>query len=168
MFNYLPGVINALQIGLFNLFYQQVVFRLNPGENHKHFSSNENSLVFKLFLFIFFNTFNSFFLITYASSLYPSLNLCLSPATCFDTLGSQTSTIFTAFFLNQFPQILFHFLKIKLSAFRSKPVQVSQVHGFIAIDTEIEAQHKGLLPFTSNGKSIEIDGTMSLYLKTAT
>ncbi len=53
-----------------------VVNKLNDFENHQIVSSYENSLVAKIFMFTFFNTFNSCFFIAFANDFFDGLHLC--------------------------------------------------------------------------------------------
>lgn len=50
--------------------------KLNDFENHSILSSYENSLIAKVFMFTFFNTFNSVFFIAFVNSEFPELELC--------------------------------------------------------------------------------------------
>jgi anoctamin-10 len=50
--------------------------RFNNFENHKILSSYENSLIAKIFIFMFVNTFNSFFIIAFMNSYFATLGLC--------------------------------------------------------------------------------------------
>lgn len=75
--NSIPGFLNTIQIMVFNFIYQMVSNVLNEYENHESFSSYESSLVIKIFLFQFVNTFNSCFIIAFLSDSFPSLDLCV-------------------------------------------------------------------------------------------
>ena len=66
-----PAVINAIQITIFNMIYDSLKDKLNDFENHKIISSYENSLILKVFLFQFFNTFLSCIFIAFFEQTYP-------------------------------------------------------------------------------------------------
>ena len=61
-------------------------------ENHKYFSGYESSLVFKIFLFNFVNTFNSFVILSFFTSWLPDIDLCLvdAPSDYLDGSGYMT------------------------------------------------------------------------------
>lgn len=67
---------NSVSILVFTNVYNVLANFLNKIENHKILSSYENSFIAKLFLFQFFNTFNSLILIAFFNATRP-----------FDTLG---------------------------------------------------------------------------------
>ena len=50
---------------------------MNDIENHKISTTYENSLIFKIFAFTFFNTFNSMIFISFFDSLFSDMNLCV-------------------------------------------------------------------------------------------
>ena len=54
-----------------------MALRMTNFENHKYFNTYESSLVFKIFLFNFVNTFNSFLILAFFTSFFPGLDLCL-------------------------------------------------------------------------------------------
>jgi hypothetical protein len=91
-YNTLPAVVNSVQIGIFNFIYNSLKDLFNDFENHKILSSYENSLIFKVFLFQFFNLFNSCFFIAFLSGYFPALELCrynpneAVPENCFTQL----------------------------------------------------------------------------------
>ena len=92
--NTIPGLLNSIQIFIFNSIYNIVGNALNNFENHKILPSYENSLIAKTFIFMFFNTFNTFFSIAFLSSYFSSLGLCdiqqgtETISNCFQSLSS--------------------------------------------------------------------------------
>ena len=85
--NSFPATLNSVQIVIFNTIYSIVGDKLNNYENHKILSSYENSLIAKVYMFTFFNTFNSCFLIAFLDSYFSQLQFCLfspdQPPDCF-------------------------------------------------------------------------------------
>ena len=49
--NYLPGVINAVLIGIFGRLYRTLSFKLIKSENHRYQQSLENSMINKTYIF---------------------------------------------------------------------------------------------------------------------
>ena len=93
-------ILNSVQIMIFNTIYSKVVFILNDYENHKFYSSYENSLVLKIFFFTFINTFNSLVIIAFFDNAFPNLNLCKSAnGDCYKAISNQMITIFMTFFV---------------------------------------------------------------------
>lgn len=60
----------------FNVLYGIIGDKLNNFENHKILTSYENSLVSKVFLFQFFNLFNSCFFVAFLSDTFKELHFC--------------------------------------------------------------------------------------------
>lgn len=63
--NLFPILVNAIIIIVINMIYQKIAIKLTEYENHKTLINFENSLIIKLFLFNFCNTFNSYFTIAF-------------------------------------------------------------------------------------------------------
>lgn len=90
----------------------------NNLENHKILSSYENALIAKVFIFMFFNNFNSFFIISFLSGFFPNLNLCVTASfntdsgklveinDCFTILENQMLVVFLSTVVKNIPEIL--------------------------------------------------------------
>jgi hypothetical protein len=62
---------------IFNYIYNFLVIRLNKFVNHKYRSKFDNSLISKIFIFQFVNSFNSLFIIAFIKKYIPELGGCL-------------------------------------------------------------------------------------------
>lgn len=163
--NSLPATLNSIQIVIFNTIYSIVGDKLNDFENHKILSSYENSLIAKVYMFTFFNTFNSCFFIAFLSGYFEELQLCkfspTKPPNCFTQLSSQISNIFYVNFFKNIPELITPFIKAlakqKARTIDLKPV----VHPFNKIDEFIEDQSL-LEPYITNE---EVDGSVADYME---
>lgn len=70
---FVPSMINAIVIQIFNTVYFTVSTILNYKENHKYESEYENSLIMKTFSFTFINTFNCLAIIAFLDTTFPNL-----------------------------------------------------------------------------------------------
>ena len=61
------SVLNTIQIAVFKFLYQIVATWLNDFENHRTVSEHEDSMITKLTIFAFFNTYISFFYIAFVA-----------------------------------------------------------------------------------------------------
>jgi hypothetical protein len=59
--SYISSIMNTIQIQFFTYVYGQVSSFLNDRENHQTDTAYEDSMIVKNFVFIFINTFSSFF-----------------------------------------------------------------------------------------------------------
>lgn len=88
---------------------------MNRIENHKHYSSFENSLAAKMFIFQFVNSFNSLIIIAYFKRIVPSLGGCVKTLQsgkvlnqnnfCDEELSNQLITIAIINFLKNFSEV---------------------------------------------------------------
>ena len=62
------SVLNTVQITVFNMVYQWLVTRLTNLENHRTDTLYQDSLITKLFLFQFVNSYASFFYLAFIAS----------------------------------------------------------------------------------------------------
>jgi hypothetical protein len=62
---------NAVQIGIFNVIYSDVARRLTDIENHRTDTSYEDSIIVKMFMFQFVNSYSSFFYIAFIAPYSP-------------------------------------------------------------------------------------------------
>ena len=123
--------------------------KLNERENHKTLSSFEHSLIFKIFGFQFFNTFNSFFMIAFLEDYFggQSSYLCymgqkdgIDNFDCFDSLSNRVRTVFLVSFATNIPEIMGPVIKTllkkrKIEGGSDKPQ--SEKHPFSEIDQMI-------------------------------
>lgn len=111
----LPSILNTIQIMVFNAIYEHLNDKFTNYENHKMASTYENSLIAKVFLFTWFNTFNSCFIIAFLDSYFSGLDLCVyqkgEPANCFLMLRSQITTIFVINFIKNIPEMITPLIK---------------------------------------------------------
>ncbi|KRX07124.1 hypothetical protein PPERSA_09338 [Pseudocohnilembus persalinus] len=166
--NIIPSVMNAGQIAIFNIIYDKLANILNNLENHKLLSSYENSLIAKIFLFKFFNLFNSCIFIAYLSPMFEELKLCeysSGKENCFYQLSYQIGVFFIVNFAKNISELAVPFLKNKLQRkirqmkSDEKPVN----HPFLEMDTYVEIQST-LTPYLINE---EVDGTLEDYMELA-
>ena len=63
---FLPGTVNVLLIGIFGKIYKWLSFKMAIGENHQYQTDLENSIINKIYMFQFVNTYiSNFFCIFY-------------------------------------------------------------------------------------------------------
>ena len=74
---YLPGIINSLLIIIFGFLYKWLSQRLVDNENHRYVSSHENSLINKIYMFQFVNTYISNFVAIAYNQNFSTLTLNL-------------------------------------------------------------------------------------------
>ena len=74
---YLPGIINSLLIILFGFWYKRLSQKLVDNENHRYVSSHENSLINKIYMFQFVNTYISNFVAIIYNQNFATLTLNL-------------------------------------------------------------------------------------------
>eukprot|EP00607_Mallomonas_marina_P002350 CAMPEP_0182425280 /NCGR_PEP_ID=MMETSP1167-20130531/11642_1 /TAXON_ID=2988 /ORGANISM="Mallomonas Sp, Strain CCMP3275" /LENGTH=733 /DNA_ID=CAMNT_0024605807 /DNA_START=65 /DNA_END=2266 /DNA_ORIENTATION=- len=84
------SVVNSAQIQIFNLIYSFVADRLTEMENHRTITAFEDSLIGKLFLFQFVNSYASFF---YLAFIAEYLGTCEGP-NCMSALALNLAIIF--------------------------------------------------------------------------
>lgn len=161
----IPSIINSIQIQIFNAIYQNVALSLNEFENHKLLSMYENSLVFKIFAFTFVNTFNSLVIISFMSSLFPSLDICKISTTgeidCFQAVAVQMQTLFLTAFIKNLPELMVPYLKLYLMQKNKKKSEKLVEHPFFKIDQRIEDQ----LDKAAYAANLEVDGTLADYME---
>jgi len=91
------GVLNSLQIQIFNVIYGKVVFSLNEYENHRTDTQYENALIAKSFLFKFVNSYNSLF---YMAFFKDFIDACVdgdgAEISCLGDLQFQLGVVFTS------------------------------------------------------------------------
>jgi hypothetical protein len=65
------SILNSIQITIFNLIYSELAVYLNNSENHKTDTQYQDSLILKVFLFQFVNSYVSFFYIAFIALYLP-------------------------------------------------------------------------------------------------
>lgn len=61
------SIVNTVQITIFNMIYQKIVVKLTDIENHRTDTQYEDSLIVKLFMFQFVNSYASFFFLAFVA-----------------------------------------------------------------------------------------------------
>ena len=74
---YIPGVINSILIILFGKIYKKVTKKIVVSENHRYESSFENSMINKIYMFNFINTYIGNFVAIVYNQNFVSLQLNL-------------------------------------------------------------------------------------------
>ena len=74
---YLPGVINSVLIIVFGQIYIWLSGKLVEDENHRYVSSYENSMINKIYMFQFINTYISNFVIILYNQNFGTLTINL-------------------------------------------------------------------------------------------
>eukprot|EP01083_Nonionella_stella_P101854 289215_1 len=132
------GILNAVQIHIFNLLYTKLAIKLNDWEEHRKRSHEYDALVVKRILFIMVNSFNSlFYLALYAS--YPSNKVRLV------AIRTQLITLFaTAIVIQNFFEIVLPAIKTwvkrKLFEYEAKLFELDDLDIQIVTDWEEQSQ----------------------------
>jgi hypothetical protein len=107
------SILNAIQIQVFNLIYQRIVVILTDNENHRTDTLYEDSMIVKLFIFQFINSYSSFFFLAFIATYLqkPSgassemVGQCAAP-NCMEPIAINLAIIFgTRLFLTNFLDI---------------------------------------------------------------
>eukprot|EP00475_Leptophrys_vorax_P017983 TRINITY_DN2456_c0_g1_i2.p1 TRINITY_DN2456_c0_g1~~TRINITY_DN2456_c0_g1_i2.p1 ORF type:complete len:707 (-),score=225.37 TRINITY_DN2456_c0_g1_i2:64-2184(-) len=94
------GIINSVQIQIFNVVYGKIAVWLNNFENHRTDTEYRDALIFKSFMFKFVNSYNSLFYMAFgqAHEKNPSLRCDYFPTdnsnSCMYNLQVQLATVF--------------------------------------------------------------------------
>ena len=146
--NLVVTLINTVQIIIFNFVYTTIAIIFTNHENHETDQNYINALVFKLFTFSFFNTFNSMFIIAFIkSSFEEQFGPCVSTGVsnlnnvdCFNELSYQVSFVFS---INLVIKLIVRFLKplaLKKINKITKKSQKFKDNKWTEVDREIEYQ----------------------------
>lgn len=87
---YIGSALNGLQISLMNLLYEEVAIRMTNLENHRTDIHYQDSLITKLFLFQFVNSYSSFFYIAFIQNQVDGCD----GGSCMRTLAKNLGIIF--------------------------------------------------------------------------
>ncbi len=160
--NNLITAVNTVQIVIFNILYQKLAIYLNDLENHSTAPKYRNSLIMKLFMFSFANTFNSMFLIAFFKPYIDYFGVCvqqkdimLEGVDCFNELTIQVRFVFIVQFCLSFLRIIIPLLQNRVfKMFESKwPIKN---YPWKLIDREIEKESKK----NSYVTTLQVDGTL--------
>lgn len=176
-----PGILNFIAVKVVAFSYDYVAKYFNYRENYETLTNFEDSLISKMYLFNFLNTFNSYFIIgllryfdgefadktswdvetsTFGRCVSADPNFAVN-LTCYDELQSQVRTFFIlAFFLN-FLEIIIPFVKQIL---RKPLVGFPRKYKWAKVDDLIEEEYQK----EEYQTTVEIDGIMKDYLKIIT
>lgn len=67
----IASILNTIQITVFNLIYRAAALMLTDSENHRTDTQYEDALIIKLFMFLFINSYASFFFLAFIASYLP-------------------------------------------------------------------------------------------------
>jgi anoctamin-10/anoctamin-7 len=115
------GILNSLQIQIFNQIYGRIVYALNEYENHRTDTEYENALIAKSFLFKFVNSYNSLFYLAFFRG-YLDNNVCVDANgdaldNCLNDLRIQLAIIFTSLIvMNNSLEVGIPYLKSQIKA----------------------------------------------------
>lgn len=117
---FFPAFINFTAVKIIEMFYNKIAMFFNMKENHETLTRFEDSLINKVFLFNFFNFFNSYFIIGFVKYIQTRTghNLlfgeCVNTElqyfvhfSCYQELEGQTWSFFVLTFVFNFFEILF-------------------------------------------------------------
>ncbi|KAJ1413447.1 calcium-activated chloride channel-domain-containing protein [Ochromonadaceae sp. CCMP2298] len=103
------SVMNAVQIQVFNLLYQDIVVHLTDNENHRTDTLYEDSMITKLFLFQFINSYSSFFFLAFVATFVTKPD---GSHTCMEPLAVNLAIIFgTRLVFNNLLDILLPYIR---------------------------------------------------------
>eukprot|EP00595_Chromulina_sp_UTEXLB2642_P003694 CAMPEP_0196764098 /NCGR_PEP_ID=MMETSP1095-20130614/5350_1 /TAXON_ID=96789 ORGANISM="Chromulina nebulosa, Strain UTEXLB2642" /NCGR_SAMPLE_ID=MMETSP1095 /ASSEMBLY_ACC=CAM_ASM_000446 /LENGTH=707 /DNA_ID=CAMNT_0042118727 /DNA_START=171 /DNA_END=2294 /DNA_ORIENTATION=- len=121
----LASIVNAVQITVFNVAYQYIVVLLTDLENHRTDTLYQDSLIVKVFIFQFINSYASFFFLAFIAQ-----NLPASPGTdptflgqcgyinCMQPLSINLGIIFgSRLFVTNILDLLIPYLKMKYNEY---------------------------------------------------
>lgn len=176
-----PGILNFIAVKFFAFSYDYVAKYFNQRENHETLTQFEDSLISKMYLFSFLNTFNSYFIIgllryfdgefsdnkswdeehsTFGRCVSADPNFMIN-LTCYDELQSQVRTFFILSFFLNFLEVIIPFVKQILR----KPLQgFPRKYKWAKVDDLIEEEYLK----EEYQTTVEIDGIMKDYLKIVT
>jgi hypothetical protein len=98
------GVVNALQIAIYNIIFSYIALKLNEWENHRTHQSFDNALIVKSFGFKFVNSFVSLFYLAYFAETFDPTGLSADQKILL--LRLQLASLFiTALLLQNFTEL---------------------------------------------------------------
>ena len=166
---FVPALINYLCVKAIEFLYYKVAVFFNRKENHETLTRFEDSLINKIFVFNFFNAFNSFFIIGFIKYIQSEsgnnllFGKCINSSvafrihlSCFEELSGQTFSFFVLAFVFNFLEILGPMV---WSCFQSKFLGIPRRYAWGKVDYIIddEFQREDKLAAT------EVDGVLRDY-----
>jgi hypothetical protein len=117
----IASILNAVQIQIFNILYQKISVILTNNENHRTDTLYEDSMIVKLFVFQFINSYSSFFFLGFIATYLPKpdggasdqVGQCAA-TNCMEPMAINLAIIFgTRLFLTNFLDVLFPYLSYR-------------------------------------------------------
>jgi hypothetical protein len=115
------SILNAVQIQVFNLIYQKIVIMLTNNENHRTDTLYEDSMIVKLFVFQFINSYSSFFFLGFIATYLPrpdgassdQVGQCAA-TNCMEPIAINLAIIFgTRLFLTNFLDVVLPYMSYR-------------------------------------------------------
>lgn len=167
--NLFPILVNAVFIVVWNLVYRFVAVKLTNFENHKALSEFEDSLILKLFLFNFANTFNSYIVIAFIKPYFPSFfgkciqqnEVAVPGVDCFNELSYQVQFVFILQFFLGFLKVIIPFVLNAVMRFiHNMKKKVILHYEWQLVDSVVESESI----LTNYGFVCQLDFTLFDYL----
>lgn len=168
----LPTALNIAAAKFFTFIYDMMKKKLNKLENHKSSQDYENSMIIKIFMFNFFNQFNSFFVIAFVKPNTTLLGKCTSVNSnilvlnlngekelCNMEVLEHTRSYFMITFLTNFTELI---IPILIQIFFKRNLKVQRDYPWGKIDRIIENEFEKRDPYRLTA---EIDGVLEEYLE---
>jgi len=135
------GMVNAVQIAIFDAVFKNIAHILNEWENHKTHESFDNAITIKYFAFRFVNAFGSLFYLAYLSEAVEPTGL--SQQQILEMLRLQLAALFiTALVLQNFTELFLpRILNWFCSLFEAKRLVYDNVDEEIQTGGEVERQY---------------------------
>jgi anoctamin-10 len=166
---FFPAFINYTAVKIIEFFYNKLAMFFNMKENHETLTRFEDSLINKVFLFNFFNTFNSYFIIGFIKYIQTRTGVslifgeCVNTKeeyavhfSCYEELEGQTWAFFLLTFIFNFFEILY---PIVVSWCKKKFYGVPRKYPWGRVDEIIEKEFNRLNYIAAP----EIDGVLMDY-----
>lgn len=176
MIKLILAVLNVIQIFMFNFIYNIIAYKMTDFENHKTYSSYENSLASKIFIFQFVNSFNSLIIIAFLKRLIDFMGGCVKTLQfgqevstfnyCDEELEYQMITIALLNFFKNFSELGIPWLRNKYKTYTSKKKGNLEAHDEEKCD-ELESLRKNI-EYQNNLNNFNkgfLDATFDDYLE---
>lgn len=170
---FIPGLINYIAVKLIEFLYYKVAMFFNMKENHETLTRFEDSLINKIFMFNFFNAFNSYFIIGFIKYIETTTgrNLifgkCINTTegyrihfSCYEELEGQVWSFFLLAFFFNFFEILGPMIYYRC---KRKFVGLPRKYPWGKIDTLIEKEYQK----DDYIAAPEVDGVLKDYSEVA-
>lgn len=166
---FFPAFINYTAVKIIEFLYYKIAMLFNMKENHETLTRFEDSLINKIFIFNFFNTFNSYFIIGFIKYIQTRTGVglifgkCVNTNivyqihfSCYEELQGQTWSFFVLTFVYNFFEILIPML---IKCCKRKFQGVSRKYPWGKIDEIIEKEYSR----SEFMAAPEIDGVLTDY-----